>query len=133
MFRVPLQYNSGKLTRWMTIILLRVCPMFRTPLQLHVPRELAGWQLHVPCWQNSKHFHFRSIKSYSTIPLFRIPRFTASRHYANFYLIVLKNVSLVTYYLPGSRVWYAVDHWEYRSISQGDLRLIQSKSIGRPI
>ena len=54
-------------------------------------------------------------------------------NYASFYLIVLKNVSLVTYYLPGSRVWYTVDHWEYRSIVQGDLRLIQSKSIGRPI
>ena len=32
---------------------------------------LAGWQLHVPCRQSSKHFHFRSIKSYSVIPLFR--------------------------------------------------------------
>ena len=42
---------------------------------------LAGWQLHVPCRQNSKHFHFRSIKSYSVIPLFRIPRFTASPIY----------------------------------------------------
>ena len=42
---------------------------------------LAGWQLHVPCRQKSKHFHFRSIKSYSVIPLFRIPRFTASLFY----------------------------------------------------
>ena len=30
-----------------------------------------------------KAFHFRSIKSYSTIPLFRIPRFTASRLVGN--------------------------------------------------
>ena len=30
-----------------------------------------GWR------QSSKIFHFRSIKSYSTIPLFRIPRFTS--------------------------------------------------------
>ena len=47
--------------------------MFRTPLQHNSGREsyLAGWQLHVPCRQSSKHFHFRSIKSYSVIPLFR--------------------------------------------------------------
>ena len=41
------------------------------------------WQSYRAGWRavsaEFKAFHFRSIKSYSAIPLFRIPRFTASR------------------------------------------------------
>ena len=40
--------------------------------------DRARWQLHMPSWKSSIHFHFQRIKSYSTILLFRIPCFTDS-------------------------------------------------------
>ena len=42
--------------------------MFRTPLQQQWQSYNAGWQLHVPCRQSSKHFISGQLK---VIPLFR--------------------------------------------------------------
>ena len=87
MFIAPIQVQ-------MLLAVCCQCPMLRAPLQHITVAELPrGWQLHVPCRQNSKNFRFRSKKSYSAIPLFHIPRFTDSLSHATDIPVVAAFVS----------------------------------------
>ena len=81
----------------------------------------------MPCWQNSKNFHFRSIKGYSVIPCsafyeLPIPNFshshsskTPSTFKLNIYINKKIHWSSIHNLFSFKRlrdIWFAIRHWE---------------------